>query len=202
MSYKLIKVPSEIKQDNSQMTQIDAKNYFEWFNKVKKERTNILNQDIKDHLLDIAKLDDIQLYIKKKIKARKKTPEEIYIERETLPPSIKDSHKVKKYEFIEPTRSVLFDVSILLGDLLVSEVKGVSWSYEKDEDIVHFAYPVLIKDDVSMNFCPLWTLEMLSIKIHENRVKSDRLQYIYDNQKNTFIGKPKDYESMINSWLK
>ncbi len=202
MRYKLIKVPSGIKQDNSQMTQTDAENYFEWFSEIKKERINILKQDIKSHQLDVNKLNDIQIYIKNNLHTREKAPEEIYIEKETLPLAIKNVHEVKKYEFVEPTMSVLFDVSILLGDLLVSEVKGANWSYEKDEDLVNFGYPIIIKKNVNKHYCPLWNLEMLSTQIYEGKAKSNRLEYIYNNHKNIFKGKPKDYENMINSWLK
>jgi hypothetical protein len=205
VKYPEIKVPAHINQINNNMSIEDTYNYFEWFINIKENRLYILYEQVfmKNNIeFSLYKLQALYYFFKNNIIARKRSIDEIEKERLKLPEAIRTIHKIPEYEFIEPTVSLIFDISIYFGELLRSEVSEIEWTIVDDKSMYSYGYPVLVKKNINSCLSPRWLIETCAIQIYENRFEEDGFTDMYNNWKNIFIGKPKDYLGLVESLSK
>jgi hypothetical protein len=204
-TYPEVKVPARINQDNFSMSKKDVQGYFEWFMTVRSERLRLFCQQVfvsSGIEFSPEKLQAIYYFFKDRIKVRKRTQEDIELERAKLPNALQKIHQVPDYDFIEPTQSIIFDASIYFGELLRKEVSGVEWSIEKDKKMVNFGKPILIKNGMNIDVNPAGVFYLMTIKIQQGFVQEDILLDAYQKAKDKFEGKQKDFLAMVNSWGK
>lgn len=204
-SYPEIKVPKHIEQDNLQMSLEDVQNYFDWFMSVKDQRLNIFYQQVfKSDQAELSpdKLQAIYYFFKENLAIKERTPEEIEQEKLKLPKELQNIHKVTDYELIEPTHSIMFDAGIYYGELLRNDIEELNWSIEKDEKMIHYGKPILIKKGMNVDSNPAAVFYVMALRIQEGTINEDFLLKAYEHSKSKFKGKHKDYAAMVERWSK
>lgn len=204
-NYPEIKAPKHIEQDNSKMSLEDVQNYFDWFISIKDKRLSIFcKQVFESEQVELSpeKLQAIYYFFKENLTIKKRTPEEIEQERLKLPRDLQKIHKVPDYELIEPTNSIMFDAGIYYGELMRKRITGLNWAIEKDKKMAHYGKPVLIKKGMDIDSNPAAVFYVMALRIQDGTINEDFLIKAYEQSKNKFMGKHKDYAAMVERWSK
>jgi len=194
-----------IVQDSSEMSLEDVQNYFNWFMAIKDERLSIFYQHVFNSAqveLSKNKLQAVYYFFKDNLAVKKRTSEEIELERSKLPEHLRKMHKVPDYAFIEPTYSIIFDAGIYFGEILRKEIPPLKWDIEKDQTMVNYGKPVLIKEGINSDLHPSGLFHILAIQIQNNTDKEDRLLNLFTTWKDSFLGKEKDYSALMEKLSK
>jgi hypothetical protein len=199
-NYLEVKVPIDMNQDRSLITNKTVKVYFDWFLNIKEDRIKIFYNEIfktKDVKLSINNLTQIYIFLKENIKVRTLNQEKIDKEQEKLPQQIRDIHKIDNYEFIEPTYSIIFDSGIYFGELLRKEILGLEWKPEMNRRMVYFGKPVLEKEGIKGSLEPIAIMYILANQMYKGTINSNRLIDLYVTWENIFNGTPIDHAKNI-----
>ncbi|MEL6850490.1 MAG: hypothetical protein AAFP92_18360 [Bacteroidota bacterium] len=205
-NYPLVKIPTHIKQEPSTMILQDVDDYFEWFMSIKTQRLEKFCAKLFDsnHVkVQRSSLQAIQYFFCENLTTRRRTKEEIELEKAKLPEALKVIHQIPEYEIIEPSFSIMFDAGIYYGELLCEEIDGVNWSIERDKKMASFGKPILIKKGIEQVVNPLGVFYVMALRIQKETLEEDMLINTYQKSKGSLEGKKrKDYLSMVEQWSK
>ncbi len=154
--YKIIVLPFDKKIND--LTEREAKDFFNWFLNITPKRLNILKETIRKYDKRIAvKLNyspNSLLYLgtwfSKNVKARKRTKQEIKREQATLVqfPGV----KAEDWTLTEETFSLCFDVGIYFASIFLKRFKTIEWTYiTKQKNNIDRNWPLLRGFRVNMN---------------------------------------------------
>lgn len=193
--YDIIKNIGYINSDD-----IDNVKKLEWFKKNKDFR---LKYFLKHFNLRHSKDDLNKIYqvLRPNINAIEKTEDEILDDKTNIPVPLEHIVEIQKYKFREPTNSILFDLSIFIGELLIKDFPSVVWDIERNFELVDYNYLIVKNKNNKERFCPLFPLETIAIQLYENNIKED-LKVTYEIWERHFNGKMPDYMALVESWLK
>lgn len=197
------KVPSFVIQDNSKMSLVDVSKHYVWFMNIKNKRLDIFCKEVfSTHKAELTEnnLQAIYSYIQDNLVVRKRTDEEIEIERRNLPLYLQKVHKVPDYDIIEPTFSIIFDAGIYFGELLMKDTNETSWEIERDINMIDYGKPLIIKKDLGIRINPFAIFYLMILRIQDGTVKKNILLEGYNMTKNKFNGKEINYLSMVEQW--
>ncbi|KAB2916122.1 MAG: hypothetical protein F9K23_08410 [Bacteroidetes bacterium] len=207
-NYSEIKIPSYLVEGNVEMS-LDLDEYLNWFLSIKHGRLQlfyglVFNTEKIDFSID--KLKAIYYFLKDNISTKPLSEVEIKQKKENLPLHVRNlnTNVDKEFKFVEPTFSLVFDLSIYIGELLLSEVPNLSWDIERDFDLVNYGVPKIIKNTQTKNegFSPYWNLMTLTGQIYRNEADEDILIKYYNKWKDNLLGKKIDYLAMVDKWSK
>ncbi len=150
MNYPLITVPKSLNQNFSSMNLDEAKTYFEWFENIKNNRLELLCREVfgKAPYLKEEGLMPLYYFLRKNIYHEGATFEKTSSPHELDKPFF-DEHlynvSLNYFQIKEPTKSICFDISIYLGELLIQNIKNCRWDYEKKHSINGYAKPSIFQ---------------------------------------------------------
>ncbi len=178
-----------------------GKEKLEWFEENKKDRLNTFLEffGLKHSKKELKKIYPI---LKKHLYTEPLSNEETLDVKSNIPIAMESVVKLPEYKFIEPTNSILFDLSIFIGELLIHDFSTLFWDIETNLEFVDYNYLIVKNEAIPKErFCPLFSLETIAIQLYENRIENS-LEDSYTIWEKNFNGKMPDYMSMIDDWLK
>ena len=74
---------------------------------------------------------------------------------------------------LQPTNSILFDISILFGEIVIKNNKGLIWNLEKTKRSFFYGRPMIQKRNFEnqAELCPRQVIGVVASQIIENRFK-------------------------------
>lgn len=192
--YPLIKKPTFLTKEQKALALKELDKLFDEFLEIKRSRLEILFKTIWEetpHPYSIELLDDLELFLKENTSVKRlsesefKTKVRSQINFSYLPSHlIKDEiNRIRNYEFIEPTFSIIFDVSILFGELLIREVTNIYWDLEKREEYSGYGHPILKNDSLDYSICPSLIISAYCHNLVKKTTK-ESIREIFFRQKN------------------
>ena len=175
MEYKLVKVDNNIYQNFSLMSISDAKNYFNWFMSVKEERLNYFSKEVlkkESTILTIDDLDKAEAFLKNSIFHKKiKNKTDLIIDTSFIDDLFKPYLTLGDRITLQPTNSILFDISILFGEIVIKNNKGLIWNLEKTKRSFFYGRPMIQKRNFEnqAELCPRQVIGVVASQIIENR---------------------------------
>lgn len=199
--YPLVNFPYNLRTiDRTILTDDNLKNYYQWFVGIRLERLGVLNKVVfnrEEINFDKKELTALQYFLQDSITTNEKTEDIIKKEYNQLPKKLRKAHKIKPYQFVEPTYSIAFDVSIYFGELILMNIKKTEWNLETNPKMAQFGYPCIKKPSLKrVKLVPYWIVMTLVTQIFEKRATEERLFELYQTWENSFNGIKEDY-----SWL-
>jgi hypothetical protein len=200
MKYSLIRIPNHINKPHKSLNIEEAEEYYFWFNSIRKERlTYLLSKVLETSDLEYSRsrMDVFQYFFSKNIYTKDRDEVEVNSIIESLPPWMNSDSLNIHVEFIEPTISICLDLAIWLGQLLIDEIPGCHWAFEKDKKFAHYGRPVIMKLHHKGIVDPIVSMGVLMEQIYKNEAKDNRISELYVVWKNGLLGKKTDFLSMI-----
>jgi len=150
----------------------------QWFDTVRTERLNVVDDFFRDRTGQSLSYDELGLasvaavYLGT-IPWRQRTRDEVEAELLSLPAHLRSMHRPTDDELVEPAFSMLFDLGIFWGEVLRSAIPGLAWSIERREDLVSTGQPVLFGPKSKSRFCPNQVLLTCAKQSIEGRLPPD-----------------------------
>lgn len=189
--YPLINYPTHLVLDMSELSLANLEKYFTWFIGIKAERLEIISNAIWGNpiqIYDLPKLlTDVAHFIGKSFCIRMISQEELdsIINVKYLPEDMveRELARIRKYRFIEPTLSILFDISILLGELMKKEFPDLIWGLERKKDYANYGWPTIKRNENTFYFFPSSIVNRFSQDLYEKKVAEVHLLELFNTWK-------------------
>lgn len=176
--YSEVKFPYHPALDDMlNLNEADIDNYVKWFYDEKKSRlSNLFGAcfELDEVYFDRQKLQGLEYFLRNNFNTEPKTDLEIERERQALPNSLKQVHKIPKYRILEPTYSIAFDVGIYFGEYLKSKFKEAEWKIEKRQKMAKFGFMHLSLNG-KMSCSPHWLMIIYIGQLRDDEAKEGRL---------------------------
>jgi len=194
--YPLITIPSFAKKSFFDFTKEDAKQYLQWFFKIKKERIEILENNIQQLYpywkSDYTRASLVELYkwFEQQVAYRLMNEEEKEAVKKQLntTPLLIDVIPIPHTTFTVETVSICFDAGLYFGETLIINGQNLKW-FQKltSTNYIDYAQPLIGRKDSKVPINPRRIAESLAQSILDKDVQETTFEMIYDKLVNEFF---------------
>ncbi len=164
--YEVVEIPHFVKDRSfDSFSKGEAKEYFEWFMRIKNERIAYLAREIQgDNELfknDFSRCSLIELnkWLVKKTSFQNRNQIE-FDEQMLKTPLLKNAIRRPKYTIANATVSMIFDIGIYLGETIINADRHKRWGYLlKPKSYVHYGQPIILAEHPADNLNPRFLIE-------------------------------------------
>lgn len=187
------------------LNKVDIYAYLNWYLSIKDSRITEVYKKIFGSEIVVfseSRLIDLANYLIKNIHLEKISESDLKKKKDKLDKWVSDIHRAPQYKFIEPTKSLIFDLGLYFGELIQHEVVGLEWDTVTSKKNIMYGHPVLVKKGISEKLSPQWIINIIAFQLLEGEKEKFITELLsgYKKWKNTFQNKQIDYLALVNSF--
>lgn len=195
MSYKILEIPENLEKPYSEMSKQGAISFFDWLNQNAQSRIIELDSLIKSSgeniTLDFSaeSLLPLGYWLKRALRIRKKTEEEIKTLVDSVPDWLKETVKTKDKELSEESFSVVFDLAVYFSQVLIKADDRINWEMRTKASKLDADRNQLVLIGETKLVCnPIRSIEIICFGIATGKEKPEILREFFDICKDDLLG--------------